>query len=280
MITNSSSNINVPSSYAVSGTNFNLKSSDSQMPQKNLNNEIISKSIVYGSVAFWLGKKSEQNLTHKWCVYVRGLNNEDISYFIKEVVFTLHATFENNVRTITKWPYELYASGWGEFDIKITIHLIDESFKPIEFVHFLKLYPPANQTASTKRPIVSEFFDEIVFVNPKKHLRECLLSPANGVKKETSIQIPLNIDDDKRPENSIMSEEIKEKNVIENKLEKLSISGNILNHQNSENMILNENHLDEMEIDGFENTQGNQGIGGVNNDSISVFSNNVNVNKY
>ena len=84
-------------------------------------NEIIKKSIVYGSIAFWLGKKSEENLTHKWCVYVRGNKNEDISYFVKEVIFTLHSTFENNVRTITKWPYELYASGWGEFDIKITI---------------------------------------------------------------------------------------------------------------------------------------------------------------
>lgn len=34
--------------------------------------------IVYGSIAFPLGKKSEF-ATHKWTFYVRGPNNEDLS---------------------------------------------------------------------------------------------------------------------------------------------------------------------------------------------------------
>src|SRR5436309_2736818 len=97
------------------------------------NNEIIIKPIIYGSIAFWLGKKADETFTHKWCVYVRGVNNEDISYFIKEVVFTLHTSFTNHNRVVNKWPYELYEAGWGEFDIKITIYLIDETLKPLEF---------------------------------------------------------------------------------------------------------------------------------------------------
>lgn len=269
--------------------------SENIQQQKNNNAEIVSKSIVYGSIAFWLGKKSEQNLTHKWCVYVRGNNNEDISYFVKEVVFTLHATFENNVRTITKWPFELYASGWGEFDIKITIHLIDESIKPIEFIHFLKLYPPANQTPSTKKPIVSEFFDEIVFVNPKKHLRECLLTGSSNpgnIKKDLNIQIPLNFsknEDDKKSESS-QQEENRFSNVnnnsaaIENKLENLSI-GNAFNNVNFNNYNSNDsqtvekeinfNGQDDMEMEHFEHNQNlNQQSGNVNliNESVSLIS--------
>ena len=69
-------------------------------------NQIIVKPFVYGSVAIYLGKKSKGEATHKWCVYVRGVNNENISNFIKSVQFTLHTTFPNNVRKINKWPFE------------------------------------------------------------------------------------------------------------------------------------------------------------------------------
>lgn len=282
--------------YLLSNNQISNQESHS-LHNKNCNAEIISKSIVYGSIAFWLGKKSEQNLTHKWCVYVRGINNEDISYFVKEVVFTLHATFENNVRKISKWPFELYASGWGEFDIKITIHLIDETIKPIEFIHFLKLYPPANQTPSTKKPIVSEFFDEIVFVNPKKNLRECLLdgsSNPGNLKRDTSIQIPLNLnkyDDDKRSEIS-NSEENKNKpansTILDNKMESLNIGNAIHNNFNSNdshdlNFNTNLQINDDVEMEHSEQNQNfNQYSGNMipNNDSVSVFSNNINVNLF
>ena len=95
-------------------------------------NQIIIKPFIYGSVAINLGRKSKEEATHKWCVYVRGVHNENISNFIKSVKFTLHDTFQNNIRIINKWPFELYETGWGEFDIKIQIHLIDETVKPID----------------------------------------------------------------------------------------------------------------------------------------------------
>lgn len=305
-------NYNFNSSYAALLSNnpsFLQNNGDNQPNQiKSKNTEIISKSIVYGSIAFWLGKKSEQNLTHKWCVYVRGNNNEDISYFVKEVVFTLHATFENNVRTLTKWPFELYASGWGEFDIKITIHLIDQSIKPIEFIHFLKLYPPANQTPSTKKPIVSEFFDEIVFVNPKKFLREQLVagsSNTTNLKKDTNIQIPINtnkFEDDKK---SIYSNQEENKsnfntyvnsNILENKMENLNLNyqlglGNMnsYSHEDQVNEANNKVYSNvqlqnDIELENFEqnqslNHQGNN-VNLNNNDSMSVFSNNINVRNY
>lgn len=49
--------------------------------------------IVHGSIAMYLGKKSEETRTHRWTVYIRGLENRDISYFIKHVEFNLHESF-------------------------------------------------------------------------------------------------------------------------------------------------------------------------------------------
>jgi YEATS domain-containing protein 4 len=137
-------------------------------------NQIIVKPFIYGSVAINLGKKSKEEATHKWCVYVRGINNENISNFIKSVKFTLHDTFPNNVRTINKWPFELYEMGWGEFDIKIQIQLVDETVKPIDLIHSLKFYNNPHQTGSKKSPVVSENYDEIIFVNPKPEILEQL----------------------------------------------------------------------------------------------------------
>lgn len=137
------------------------------MAQQQVNN-IYVKPIVYGNVSFWLGKKATDEITHKWCVYVRGNNNEDISSVVKEVSFTLHASFHNHVRMVTKPPFELYESGWGEFDIKIHIYLHDTTLKPLEILHGLKLHPFLNHhVQTTKRPVISEFYDEIIIVNPK-----------------------------------------------------------------------------------------------------------------
>ena len=154
-------------------------------------NQIIVKPFIYGSVAISLGKKSDKKTTHKWCVYVRGVNNENISNFIKSVQFTLHSTFPNNIRVVNKWPFELYEMGWGEFDIKIKIELIDESVKPIELVHPLKFYNQPHQSQSSKKPVVSENYDEIIFVNPKSEILEQLLRVDNSNNIEI-FQEPIN----------------------------------------------------------------------------------------
>jgi transcription initiation factor IIF auxiliary subunit len=155
-------------------------------------NQIIVKPFIYGSVAISLGKKSKEKLTHKWCVYVRGVNNENISNFVKSVQFTLHTTFPNNIRVVNKWPFELYEMGWGEFDIKIKIELIDESVKPIELVHPLKFYNQPHQSQSSKKPVVSENYDEIIFVNPKPEILEQLLRVDNSPNQVEIFQEPLN----------------------------------------------------------------------------------------
>lgn len=153
-------------------------------------NQLIVKPFIYGSVAINLGKKYKEQATHKWCVYVRGVNNENISNFIKSVQFTLHETFQNKVRIVNKWPFELYESGWGEFDVKVKIDLIDESIKPIELIHPLKFY--SNQSQNSKKPVVCETYDEIIFVNPKPEILEQLLKDDNSNKNlNNSFQEPL-----------------------------------------------------------------------------------------
>jgi YEATS domain-containing protein 4 len=187
-------------------------------------NELIVKRIVYGSVAFWLGKKNDNSdVSHKWGVYVRGLDNEDISFFIKEVVFTLHPSFTDHVRVVKKFPFVIYESGWGEFDINITIHLIDPEARPIEFVHFLKLY---TGSSLTKKPVVNETYDEIIFFNPAPEIRENLLKipsqphKVNGdyYRKSSIIsQNDMDVDEEVDKSNSMLIENVEsEKQGLEN----------------------------------------------------------------
>ena len=59
----------------------------------------ISKSLIYGSISFWLGKKADSSTSHKWICYIRGPNGEDLSYFIQKVVFYLHPSFQEPIRS-------------------------------------------------------------------------------------------------------------------------------------------------------------------------------------
>lgn len=54
--------------------------------------------IVYGSLAHFLGKKSEE-ATHKWTLFVRGPNDEDLSTFVAQVCFSLHPSFAEPLRS-------------------------------------------------------------------------------------------------------------------------------------------------------------------------------------
>ena len=107
---------------------------------------------------------------------MRGMQCEDLSYFISRVTFSLHASFNPPIRTIEKPPYELQEYGWGEFSIGIRIHFKDRSIPPVDTVHMLKLYPPANLKPNPKKPVLSEQYDEIVFNNPSVSFYNTLMA--------------------------------------------------------------------------------------------------------
>ncbi|KAL9270730.1 Transcription initiation factor TFIID subunit 14b-like protein [Drosera capensis] len=124
--------------------------------------------IVYGSIAFWLGKKACEFQSHKWTAYVRGATNEDLGVVIKRAVFQLHVSFNNPTRFVESPPFELSEAGWGEFEIAITLFFHDDVCeKPLTLFHQLKLYPEDESgSLSTKKPVVVEIYDEIVFSEP------------------------------------------------------------------------------------------------------------------
>lgn len=125
---------------------------------------------MYGNISFWLGKKANEYQSHKWTVYVRGATNEDLGVVIKRAVFQLHSSFNNPTRVIESPPFELSECGWGEFEIAITLFFhSDVCDKPLNLFHHLKLYPEDESgPMSTKKPVVVESYDEIVFPEPSE----------------------------------------------------------------------------------------------------------------
>ena len=102
--------------------------------------ELVLK-LAIGTVAFWLGKKASEYHSHKWTVYVRGLNRQDISSYVSKVTFQLHASFPNPIRVIDAPPFELTETGWGEFEIGVKLHFAHETReKDVELFHALRLY--------------------------------------------------------------------------------------------------------------------------------------------
>lgn len=156
--------------------------------QPRVPNTTICLPICYGSISFPLVKPEEYN-THRWTIYVRGPNNEDLSHGIAKVIFQLHPSFPQPVRELTVPPFEVTEKGWGEFEVSIRIVWRDVSEKALVLTHMLKLYPPLETVAlsgpeakieseggDTKEiqvegevkldPVKSEVYDEVVFTDP------------------------------------------------------------------------------------------------------------------
>ncbi|KAH7591732.1 Protein AF-9 -like protein [Nakaseomyces glabratus] len=159
----------------------------------------VSRAVIYGNTAKKIGENRPPNApsehTHLWTIFVRSPTGDDISYFIKKVVFKLHETYPNPVRTIEAPPFELTETGWGEFDINIKIYFVEESNeKFINFYHRLRLHPYVNVNppmstevkkeetgnTTTSDEISSIFYDEIVFNEPYEDFFKILVSkPGN-----------------------------------------------------------------------------------------------------
>ena len=95
---------------------------------------------------------------------MRGKDGEDISQFVSKVEFELDPSFLDPIRTVNRHPFEIHEVGWGQFPIGIKLYFKDAMCKPVETVKELVLYDDMNPT--TKRPIVTEDYNELVFVDP------------------------------------------------------------------------------------------------------------------
>lgn len=139
----------------------------------------IVKSIVYGNIARSFGKKREEDgHTHQWTVYLKPYENEDMSY-VKKVHFKLHESYANPNRILTKAPYEVTETGWGEFEVVIKVYFHDPTERPVTLYHILKLFqsPVVEGEVNlidAKRGLVSESYEEIVFQEPTQLMQHYL----------------------------------------------------------------------------------------------------------
>ncbi|XP_011201652.1 PREDICTED: YEATS domain-containing protein 4 [Bactrocera latifrons] len=151
---------------------------------------VIVKPIVYGNIARSFGKKNEDGHTHQWKVYVKPYHNEDMSVYVKKVHFKLHESYANPNRIVTKPPYEITETGWGEFEVVIKIYFHDPTERPVTCYHILKLFQSpvvdgelsSTNLDNTKRMgaanvhLVSESYEEIVFQEPTQLMQHFLMN--------------------------------------------------------------------------------------------------------
>ena len=162
----------------------------------------VFKPIIFGSRSKLLhdGTLPEDSTahTHKWQVFVKGLCDEDISFFVRKVVFKLHDSFENPSRTLEQPPYMLEETGWGEFDIVVKIYFQDPSEKPLSLILPLKLYPTEDTWNDDEGWVVNEYYEEILFHEPSQRMLAILtdttkrpLPPYNADKNDIfSVKLP------------------------------------------------------------------------------------------
>ncbi|KAB8069444.1 yeats family-domain-containing protein [Aspergillus leporis] len=163
---------------------------------KRVRGTSIFRPFVFGSIAqpYDPAKKPTDipaDHTHSWRVYVRGVNGEDISYWLKKVQFKLHETYAQNVRTIEQPPFEVSETGWGEFEIQIKLYFVPESMeKPQTLWHSLKLHPYGPDAEGMKErrdQVVSQNYEEIVFNEPVEQFYDLLTGGATPAQPQKEI---------------------------------------------------------------------------------------------
>ncbi|XP_002737992.1 YEATS domain-containing protein 4-like [Saccoglossus kowalevskii] len=135
----------------------------------------IIKPVVYGNLARYFGKKREEDgHTHQWTVYLKPFRNEDISVYVKKIQFKLHESYPNPLRVLTKPPYEVTETGWGEFEVVIKIFFNDPNERPVTLYHLLKLFQSETNIMLGNKTLVAEQYDELIFQDPTQMMQQLL----------------------------------------------------------------------------------------------------------
>jgi YEATS domain-containing protein 4 len=157
----------------------------SSSPKTRTKGATVAVPIIQGSIAFWLGPEADEWHSHRWTAYIRGSRNEDLSYFIRYVEFQLHESFHPSKRVVTKPPFEITETGWGEFDLIIRVYFVDNLESPVELIHPLRLFPIPPKEPSVEEPVVNEHYEELVFQDPPEELLAILrMGPQRTIETE------------------------------------------------------------------------------------------------
>lgn len=155
----------------------------------------IHRPFIYGSEATPFDpanrpKNAPADHTHRWKVFVRGVNDSDISYWLKKVQFKLHDTYANSVRMVEGPPFEVEETGWGEFEIAIKFYFAPESTeKPQTLWHGLKLHPYGEDIEGKKErreTVKSICYEEVLFNEPVEQFYEVLVGAGSSVKGKSA----------------------------------------------------------------------------------------------
>ncbi|KAK4169478.1 protein AF-9 [Cladorrhinum sp. PSN259] len=137
--------------------------------------------------------------THSWTVFVKGIDDVDITYWLRRVQFKLHESIPNHVRMVEGEkgkPFVLHETGWGEFEIAIKLYYVPESSeKPQTLYHHLRLHPygrtdeeKENMRLSNNGEVISWSYEEQLFNEPYEAFYEILTSgamPTPGSQAQT-----------------------------------------------------------------------------------------------
>ncbi|KAK0426201.1 hypothetical protein QR680_009582 [Steinernema hermaphroditum] len=118
-------------------------------------------SLIVGQEAELLEKKTVENYTHRWKVYVRtpGPQQPSDRSFISKVVFKLHPDFKNPERIVKRPPFEVNEAGYGGFTINVMVYFADEMVKPFSFNY--DLFLSFEKTTCYRRPQILALPDRV-----------------------------------------------------------------------------------------------------------------------
>ncbi|KAK3357377.1 protein AF-9 [Lasiosphaeria hispida] len=155
----------------------------------------VFRPFVYGTTARPFDEKTNpkppgapDDHTHSWTVFVKGIDDVDITYWLRRVQFKLHESIPNHVRMMEGEkgkPFSINETGWGEFEITIKLYYAAESGeKPQTLYHHLRLHPygRTEEEKETMRlnggEVISWTYEEQIFNEPYEAFYDILVSGA------------------------------------------------------------------------------------------------------
>lgn len=160
---------------------------------KRVKGKQVCRPFVYGTTARPFDPEKNpkpphvpDDHTHSWTVFVKGVDDTDITYWLRRVQFKLHESIPNHVRMIDGEhgkAFSVQETGWGEFEIAIKMYYAPESGeKPQTLYHHLRLhaYGSDAQRAAmiANGEVISWVYEEQLFNEPYEHFFDILTTGA------------------------------------------------------------------------------------------------------
>ncbi|TLD31216.1 hypothetical protein PspLS_02149 [Pyricularia sp. CBS 133598] len=167
-------------------------------PQNNLGKRVKGTSVhrpfIYGTTAKPFDDEKNpkppgvpDDHTHSWQVFVKGVEDTDVTYWLKRVQFKLHESIPNHIRMVDSEPgkpFVVNETGWGEFEIAIKLYYVPESGeKPQTLYHHLRLHPYGRTDAEkdamrASGEVTAWTYEEQIFNEPYEVFYDVLTSGA------------------------------------------------------------------------------------------------------